>query len=219
MHYIPINYSVDQSFGLPTVFLDQFTHDQFIAIQHINGELKEYWTCHQKKKKVSLMKKKKSFTRRRGRGEIKAIAHQWIMDLPSKQQKKKNYQQERQWRSAHPASRNIKYRKFHVVQFSTGQKRKIWCPWKGLKIKQERQWRSAHPASRNIKYRKFHVVQFSTGQKINISCPGKGLKIRKLEWEKYKFDAPEGTWKKKKKKKKKKADCTPGSLPGLRKFA
>ena len=67
-------------------------------------------------------------------------------------------------------------------------------------IKQERQWRSAHPASRNIKYRKFHVVQFSTGQKINIWCPGKGLKIKKLEWEKYKYDAPEGTWKKKKKK-------------------
>ena len=66
----------------------------------------------------------------------------------------------------------------------------------GSLIQQERQWRSAHPASRNIKYRKFHVVQFSTGQKINIWCPGKGLKIKKLEWEKYKYDAPEGTWKK-----------------------
>ena len=65
-----------------------------------------------------------------------------------------------------------------------------------VNFQQERQWRSAHPASRNIKYRKFHVVQFSTGQKINIWCPGKGLKIKKLEWEKYKYDAPEGTWKK-----------------------
>ena len=44
-------------------------------------------------------------------------------------------QQERQWRSAHPASRNIKYHKFHVVQFSTGQKIKIWCPGKGQKKK------------------------------------------------------------------------------------
>ena len=70
---------------------------------------------------------------------------------------------------------------------------------KHYKSEQERQWRSAHPASRNIKYRKFHVVQFSTGQKINIWCPGKGLKKKKLEWEKYKFDAPEGTWKRKKK--------------------
>ena len=33
--------------------------------------------------------------------------------------------------------------------------------------------------------------------------PRKGHKNKKkLEWEKYKFDAPEGTWKKKKKKKK-----------------
>ena len=45
------------------------------------------------------------------------------------------YKQERQWRSAHPASRNIKYRKFHVVQFSTGQKINIWCPGKGLKTR------------------------------------------------------------------------------------
>ena len=45
--------------------------------------------------------------------------------------------------------------------------------------------------------------------------PQEGTKKKKLEWEKYKFDAPEGTWKKKKKKKKiKKSDCTPGSLPG-----
>ena len=84
--------------------------------------------------------------------------------------------------------------------------------------KQERQWRSAHPASRNIKYRKFHVVQFSTGQKINIWCPGKGLKIKKLEWEKYKFDAPEGTWKKRRKKrrkkKKKKLIAPPGPFQG-----
>ena len=87
-------------------------------------------------------------------------------------------------------------------------------------LEQERQWRSAHPASRNIKYRKFHVVQFSTGQKINIWCPGKGLKIKKLEWEKYKFDAPEGTWKKKKKiiiiikKKLKKPIAPPGPFRG-----
>ena len=33
--------------------------------------------------------------------------------------------------------------------------------------------------------------------------PREGTKNKKLEWEKYKFDAPEGTWKKKKKKKKK----------------
>ena len=32
--------------------------------------------------------------------------------------------------------------------------------------------------------------------------PREGTKKKKLEWEKYKFDAPEGTWKKKKKKKK-----------------
>ena len=44
-----------------------------------------------------------------------------------------NWQPERQWRSAHPASRNIN--KFHVVQFSTGQKIKIWCPGRDIKKK------------------------------------------------------------------------------------
>ena len=34
--------------------------------------------------------------------------------------------------------------------------------------------------------------------------PRKGHKKKKLEWEKYKFDTPEGTWKKRKGKKKKK---------------
>ena len=48
-----------------------------------------------------------------------------------------------------------------------------------------------HLATSNIA--NFMWYNFSTGQKINISCPGKGLKIKKLEWEKYKFDAPEGT--------------------------
>ena len=39
--------------------------------------------------------------------------------------------------------------------------------------------------------------------KNNISCPGKGLKKKKkLEWEKYKFDAAGRDMKKKKKKKK-----------------
>ena len=43
-------------------------------------------------------------------------------------------EQERQWRSAHPASRNIKYRKFHVEQFSTGQKIKNLMPQKGQSL-------------------------------------------------------------------------------------
>ena len=34
--------------------------------------------------------------------------------------------------------------------------------------------------------------------------PREGTKNKKLEWEKYKFDAPEGTWKKKKKNNNKK---------------
>ena len=45
-----------------------------------------------------------------------------------------NVKQERQWRSAHPASRNIKYRKFHVEQFSTGQKIKNLMPQKGQSL-------------------------------------------------------------------------------------
>ena len=34
----------------------------------------------------------------------------------------------------HPASRNIKYRKFHVEQFSTGQKIKNLMPQKGQSL-------------------------------------------------------------------------------------
>ena len=45
--------------------------------------------------------------------------------------------QERQWRSAHPASRNIKYRKFHVEQFSTGQKIKNLMPQKGQSLENQ----------------------------------------------------------------------------------
>ena len=41
-----------------------------------------------------------------------------------KQQKQKP---ERQWRRAHPASRNIKYRKFHVVQLWNSVY-KFWSP-------------------------------------------------------------------------------------------
>ena len=62
----------------------------------------------------------------------------------------------------------------------------------------------------------YTVSQISCGtifywSKNKNLMPREGTKNKKLEWEKYKFDAPEGTWKKNKFLK---ADCTPGPFQG-----